>query len=254
MRFKVMRKNRSLAICLLGVGCAVTLAGCGRRSPGYTVEADAVGDVPANGHSAPADIGKASRGTNDYAFREDAGGKLLADLLTPSLKSPDESREPRAKPKIVADPPSLKGLESPLAPCVAGPLRVSARNVPATLTPRLLPEEPPFTGMWVNPVAPIRPVLPAEPRARVPSPNPQQTPPLPFLAQAQPDRAPLDDPTALPSALAALSAPLPVRKAPAPFARLKLPDPVEHANTVRLRTPPPEDSAPVTPPLRPPAR
>jgi hypothetical protein len=68
--------------------------------------------------------------------------------------------------------------------------------------------------------------------------------PLPILARPATDRAPLTDPTPEVSLAAVLAAAVPVRTTPAPFVRLTLPDPFEHAQTVRLRTPPEEDPHP----------
>jgi hypothetical protein len=54
----------------------------------------------------------------------------------------------------------------------------------------------------------------------------------------------LGDPTPEVSLAAVLAQPVPVRSAPAPFLRLNLPDPFEHAQAVRLRTLPAEDPTP----------
>jgi hypothetical protein len=77
-----------------------------------------------------------------------------------------------------------------------------------------------------------------------PSPNADAPPFLPTLAQRQLDRASLADPTAESSTAAALQAVIPLRSSAAPFIRLNLPDPFEHREAIRLRTPPPEDPTP----------
>jgi hypothetical protein len=86
--------------------------------------------------------------------------------------------------------------------------------------------------------------LAAGERVRLPAADLDRPAPLPFLAQAQPDRAPLTDPTGEATLKAALAAPAPERTAPAPFLRLNLPDPFEHRNAVKLRTPPEDEPAP----------
>jgi hypothetical protein len=117
-----------------------------------------------------------------------------------------------------------------------------------------LPEEYPLGGYRADPPAPRRQELPAAGLLRLPAPDLNEPVPLPILARPVPDRAPLTDPTPEISRAAVLAAPVPVRTTPAPFVRLALPDPFEHAQTVRLRTPPEEDPQPplavAPPPLR----
>ena len=59
------------------------------------------------------------------------------------------------------------------------------------------------------------------------------------------DRVSLDDPTTEASREAALAAQPPARTNAAPFQKNNLPDPFENRQTGRVRTPPPEDPAPI---------
>jgi hypothetical protein len=93
--------------------------------------------------------------------------------------------------------------------------------------------------------------VPGGERAPVPSGDVNRPLPLPVTAQPVPDRAPLDDATAEAARAAMPSAPLPPRTKPAPFLRLKLPDPFENRVPVRLPTPA-EETTPVTASPRPP--
>ena len=67
-------------------------------------------------------------------------------------------------------------------------------------------------------------------------------------------RPPLDDPTAEISVGLALAVSPPLRTTPAAFIRFVLPNPFEHHETGRLRTPPEENPMPVTVAPRPPSK
>ena len=95
--------------------------------------------------------------------------------------------------------------------------------------------------------------LPAGPKIGWPSQDVNQPIPLPILARQVTDRASLDDPSGEASLVAALAPTVPDRTTPAPFLKLNLPDPFEHRNAVRLRTPLPEIPLPKDAP-RPPQR
>jgi hypothetical protein len=83
-----------------------------------------------------------------------------------------------------------------------------------------------------------------KPYPPIPSSDMSQPAPLPILASPLPDRAPLVDVTQEASRAIALSGPLPTRTGPAPFIPYRLPDPFEHQNTLRVRTPAAEDHHP----------
>ena len=89
-------------------------------------------------------------------------------------------------------------------------------------------------------------------RARLPSVDANQPPPLPILAdQPTPDRASLDDPTADACAEAALAAAMPQRTKPAPYVRITTPDPFDNRRPLILATPA-EDDRPRTGTVHPP--
>ena len=112
--------------------------------------------------------------------------------------------------------------------------------------PAELPEPLPLFDQRATPRMPEAQHLLVGPRLRISSPDVNQPPPLPILAQQIPNRASLDDPTLDASLAAALALAPPMRVKPAPFMRLVLPDPFEHRETGRLRQPLPEDSTPAT--------
>ncbi len=110
--------------------------------------------------------------------------------------------------------------------------------------PTLLEGEAPLSRQRIEVDPPAAVKLPAAPKMAWPSPDINQPIPLPILARPVVDRASLDDPSGDASQAAALASTIPDRTTPAPFLRLNLPDPFEHRNTVRLRTPPPEINLP----------
>jgi hypothetical protein len=79
---------------------------------------------------------------------------------------------------------------------------------------------------------------------RLPSLNLDLPAVTPTLAQPRIERGSLDYPTAEFSTAMALTAPLPERTRPVPFVRLVLPDPFEHQQTARWKTPAPEEHVP----------
>ena len=83
-------------------------------------------------------------------------------------------------------------------------------------------------------------------RLRVPSVDVEKPVGLAPMARPLPDRGALADPTLPASRSAVLSAALPERSRPAPFVRLTLPDPFEHRDAVRLRSPVGEEQVPNT--------
>jgi hypothetical protein len=93
--------------------------------------------------------------------------------------------------------------------------------------------------------------LPASPKVAWPSPDINEPILLPILARPVVDRASLDDPSGDASQAAALASSVPERTNPAPFLRLNLPDPFEHRNAARLRTPLPESPLPIGTPRLP---
>src|SRR5262249_35143701 len=134
--------------------------------------------------------------------------------------------------------------EMPLPAATPEVPRVPVASAATPVRPPPVPDEPALTGNAHPPVPPQRPRLPGGALVRVPGPDLNRPVPLPILAPAQPDRAPLTDPSGEASLAAALAQPIPLRTTPAPFVRLNLPDPFENHHAVRLASPPEEDPNP----------
>lgn len=190
---------------------AAVLTGCGRAPTPADVEA-----VPVTRAQA------AEEASEGFTFPKDSGGKLLSAYLPPEGKGfravPDKTaaplalRNPRAiEPKVEAWPSNQA--EMP---------RLAVAETPRGLRPGALRDEPPLSADLVTVVLPERDQLPALAGTHVPSPSAEEVAPLPILARAQSDRAPLTDPTADASLTAALSA-VPGRSEPAPFVKQELP-------------------------------
>jgi hypothetical protein len=171
---------------------------------------------------------------------QDKGGKLIEDLLRPKDAAlPFWVKKPRSLPAT----PFLEKPALPTTPFHGQPPRLAVKTG-KPIRPHALPEGMPLFGKRTSPRLPADIQLPAGALVQWPSPNSDELPSLPTLAQRQLDRASLADPTAESSTAAALDGSIPLRTSPAPFVRLNLPNPFEHRETVRLRTPPPEDTTP----------
>lgn len=118
-------------------------------------------------------------------------------------------------------PPAL-----PLPPSHAALPRLPDEGKRTPLRPRLVIEET-LGGLAVPPALPQQLSLPAGVRVRIPSPDVNESIPLPILARPMPERASLEDPTLGTSTAAALAAPIPARTSKAPFLKLTLPDPYD---------------------------
>jgi|SRR5262245_9297946 len=177
-----------------------------------------------------------------FAFADDRAGRLLERLLRPGdIAVPASSAgatQPHARATSRIDNPEL-----PLAAVEAG-LPKSKPDAATQPRPRGVPQAPPLAEQRQDPARPGLVALPAGTRIRLESMDVNKPIPLPILGQAQPDRAPLTDPTFEASLAAALAGQVPARRAPAPFLRLTLPDPFEHTHAVRLRTALPEAPSP----------
>lgn len=237
-----MRARLTLVLVAISSGClGAILSGC-FRSAGPEPMPDA-GPVVRGRHpeSAGGDAGP-------FAFPADGGGKLLAELLVPADPIKARSRRMAARSRHARPP---RGVERPeLALEVGLPLlpRAPLASRSAVVRPRPLADEPvPREGLTGT--LPESPRLPTGVRVRLSSPDPARPAPLPPLAQAHPDRAPLDDPTTEVLLAAALADRPPMRVTPAPFLRLVLPDPFENRTVSQARTALPEgtDPPPATP-------
>jgi hypothetical protein len=175
-----------------------------------------------------------------FAFPADRGGPLLARLLTPP-EPPRSVTDPPAGPLPRKGVAAVERPEPPLSAVVARP-PAATRRPSGKLAPR--PPAESFTASeLLGPGPPEGVTMPAGLPPRVASIDVSRPPALPLTPRPTADRASLDDPTAEFSAQQAVAAPPPGRTSPAPFVRINLPDPFEHASAVRLRTPPADDPA-----------
>jgi hypothetical protein len=255
--------NRRTRCCpaFLASACLVaSLSGCGRQSAVMNVAPPAPAavrvapDEGEKGKQASSDAGKAKDAAPDPARPADRGAKLVDAFLKPSEQAfADAARQARG-PLALPGLPALERPQLPL-PTVAGDLpRTPLKRANPSLRMGALPEGLPLARYRDDPPAPRREELPSVGLIRLPSPDLDAPVPLPILAAPVADRAPLGDPTPEVSLAAVLAQPVPMRTSPAPFVRLNLPDPFEHAQAVRLRTPPAEDPTPPIASPRPPVK
>jgi hypothetical protein len=239
-----MKRFRCTSLGLWLLGCwTIAGSGCGRPSAVVIPPASA---QPANHDNAEKHVALTgqSHQPDEKAPAEDRAAKLVADALRPSDKVAtlpwrnDGGQRRMPAPAIVEQPE----LPLPPGPGERLPLPVVTSTKPGRPYP--LTEEVQLPQDHARLALPERPRLAAGPLVRLRGPDINQPVPLPNLATALPDRAPLTDPSAEASLAAALAQPLPVRTTPAPFVRLNLPDPFEHRQAVRLAAPPEEDASP----------
>jgi hypothetical protein len=225
---------------------ALAVPGCGQRP----IELEAEREPAPASTNQPQSPGEIVEETGS-GFPTDRGGALLAEVLSPSGKGRSNSAAVMSPHRQLARDP-----EPPLSPLSLGdaPLPHPALEKPLKLQrPAEIPDGPPLVDRLASPPLPQKQPLPAGARLRVPSPDVNQPPPLPYLGQPKPDRAPLDDPTVDASLALALTLSPPLRMMPAPFIRLFLPNPFEHRDTGRLRQPLEESAMPLaTTPRTPP--
>jgi hypothetical protein len=237
----------SVGIVLVGFMLA-SQSGCGQRPA-------AVGDETSHHSTATTDHSPLTAHQPDetFPFPADRGGRLLAENLRPSDQIPPLTDEKRIGPKRQSGPTKLENPDVPLpVVAVSPPAPIPLEQVKdKPVRPHLLQEEAPLSRARIDIPVFGMVKLPAGPKYAWPSPDVNQPIPLPTLARPVVDRASLDDPSGDVSQAEALASRVPDRTTPAPFLRLSLPDPFEHRNTVRLRTPPPQINLPINTP-RPP--
>jgi hypothetical protein len=177
-----------------------------------------------------------------FRFGEDRGGKILAQLLPPSLPP---SREHFSKQ-------STRGAAAIEQPAI--PTAMISVNVPRLVIKQSSRDEKPGSIGESTPLTEYRsqPRLPQEPtfwiaeKVRVPSPDVNQAMPLPILGKPVPDRASLEDASLESSHVASLAGVMPVRTIAAPYMRFTIPNPFEHREAVQSKTALEEDPTPVT--------
>ncbi|MCC6417554.1 MAG: hypothetical protein IT429_04830 [Gemmataceae bacterium] len=243
----------------LGLGCAaVALSGCNRQTAVVAPAATApVQSPPVVSTQTVARAGPqkpAPKKDVPPVATADRGTALVEELLRPSEQEfLDETRKGKGPRRL----PGMAVLEQPAVPLPALPStlpRLLESSTGQGTRPGAIPEESPLARDRSVPTLPQRVALPADPPVRLPTRDISQPAPLPILATPQPDRFPLIGPAPEVSAAATLAQPIPVRTEPAPFVRLNLPDPFEHAQTARLRQPVQEEPTPPVTVPRLPAR
>lgn len=163
--------------------------------------------------------------------------RRLAELLTPGAKAIHDTLPSNLPPRKTP-----QSIEQPELPLKSAQLPPPAPPKPTGKPgqPRTLPEEAPLVRIFNQPEAPHAISMPAGPLVRLWSPDVNEPLPLPILGTGVRDRASLSDPS-LEASIAAAHAKLsPARTRPVPFQPHNLPDPFEHSQAVRLRTPPDE--------------
>jgi hypothetical protein len=238
--------SRTLSLGFLLAGGLVALTGCTRSSvavhPGPVVESDT---KAVSAQTKPAAKDTPAPSGEPFRFPDDQGGKMLGELLAPPQQPPAAFRAPPA-PRSLPAPDAVANPEMPLTPNLAGLPRPLLTPPHAKLRPTAPHEEAPLQGYRLDPVGPSVQHLYGGALVHVASIDVELPVALPILARPDADRVPLEDPTADDSLAAALAAVPPVRSVPVPFHREALPDPFENAQTVRLKTPPPEETTPVS--------
>ena len=151
------------------------------------------------------------------------------------MTSPEARQSPfdrRAAASPASEPPGLDG-----NPVERNIKTEAGRRTPV---PRDGADTPPL-GDATNVAMPSRPELAVGPKAFAAAPDPHRPPPLPPLVRGPADAAkPTADPTHEATRQFLFAAGLTLRLAPAPFLRVGVPDPFEHARTARLANEPPE--------------
>ncbi len=223
-------RQLSMHLCLLGcAGLLLGMQGCSASSERISVDnARRVDLAPAEEKAAPA-------AEAPFRLPNDAVGKLLGKVVSPEAHPGRLDNPSRETPRDVSQPrltepaaplPAMKP-DSPRPPALAkrAPVR------PELVHPEVLEES------IAEPEVPGRPSFATDKRVQVPSEDVALPPPLPVLAQPVPDRVPLDDATMEASTTAALSAAMPARSKPAPYQRMRVPDPYENRLPLTLSVP-----------------
>jgi hypothetical protein len=253
-----MKYSSRLLVSLLFSGLlAQGLTGCGGRTQVVSPadEADdgnnslkdekkgkAGAKARAKGENSPeSDEEDANPSGQGFHLPGDRGGQWLADKLPPHRNAPlapsGVAAEPQRRPGTANfDPPEL-----PLPPNGAELPQPPLDTTSRPLRPHAMPGDGPLDWNRADPVGPRAKKLPEARRVRLPHVDVDEPLPLPALGQAQPDRAPLTNPTSDISRKAATAGSVPARTTPAPFIRTDLPDPFENQKVIRLRKPPPEE-------------
>jgi hypothetical protein len=235
--------NRVIRCCvrILLIECLLAaLPGCGQRTPAVTEETTHHSSLITHHSSVTT-----HQSDEQFPFPADREGRLLTENLRPSDQMPRLADDKKSSPKRQSGPAKLENPDVPLAAVHLGRLAsTTVQKGGKPVRPRLLEGEAPLSRGRIEVAQPAVVKLPTSPKVAWLSPDINEPIPLPILARPVVDRASLDDPSGDTSQAAALASNVPDRATPAPFLRLNLPDPFEHRNAVRLRTPPTEIGLP----------
>jgi hypothetical protein len=223
----------------LGVSLFVLAGAGGCSRPVEETESQAVLVAPAAParQTAPGDPG-------EKPPAGDRTRKLVAEALRPSDRAGALPWRDYKGQRPLPGRRSLEQPDLPLPPAVAEVPRMPAVASARPVRPHPVSVEPPLARVERPLVPPERLRLPAAALVHLPGPDIVHPVPLPILAQAQPDRVPLTDPTVEASLAMVLAKSVPERTTPAPFERLNLPDPFENREAAALASPPAEDPTP----------
>jgi hypothetical protein len=268
-----MKKTTFVLVALLSFGLlAQALVGCGGRtrvvSSDGKAEDDKIdlvqkkkaqpGTAKAKGekrrNSEDTGAGDADPSGAGFVLPTDEGGKILAGQLPPHQNVPPPPGGVSTRPRRVPAGLDFETPDLPLPPSQAEMPQPPLDRNDHPVRPRAVGGDPPLTWNRGDPKAPAPKKLPEARRTRQPSLAVDEPLPLPVLGQAVPDRAPLTDPTADISRMAAVAGSAPLRTTPIPFLRLNLPDPFEHQKVIRLRKAPPEKALPKNAGSQPPGK
>lgn len=220
---------------------ACGMAGCNQSPP----PAAAVAPVAvAEEKAAPVtkDLPPAERKTEriadggTFSFPDDAGGKALTKLVTPPVPAPMPSTVPvvpkeRRLPAFLDAPAPLTFDATSAPPRLPLPDAKPAR-------PTALPDRVPSDLGGLLPQLPPRGEFATGPLTRSDARNVSVLPELPPLSpRPVADRGPLTDPTIDFTARSVINPNLPLRTEPTGFVRINLPDPFEHVEAAKPRTP-----------------
>jgi hypothetical protein len=236
-------KHRINIIRSIAAGVFIGFVGCGQSNPPpvvtatLEVDADSAKEkpvAPVNGPMAAKNDPIPDGGT--FPFPTDAGGKALAKTLAPAKPAAmpaGAAAEPKARrlPSFVDSPaPSPSDSDRSLPRLELHPSK-DARPVP-------LPDRVPNDIGGLLPQLPSRGEIPTGPLTRTVGRDVHSPLELPILSpRPVADRAPLADPTLDFTAKSVISPSLPLRTEATGFIRINLPDPFEHSEAARPRTP-----------------
>jgi hypothetical protein len=194
-----------------------------------------------------------------FRLPDDQAGRLLGEVLPPtapgvvfravgndtsgtfSRDAPVEREGTAPTRSAAASQLNVLGVTSPRVEYSVSRLPQPTRK--EELRPRLVVEEG-LGELFDEPAVPRRPSFAIGRRTSTSSPDAAVPPPLPVMAQPVPDRVPLDDATAEASKAAALAAELPRRSRPAPFVRMRVPEPFANRRPLTTKVPD-EETTPV---------